>query len=51
MKEHGGGDSLAVRWLVPDGTDQAPIVLTNCLPYGVSFSAPVIAQHPAKHRQ
>lgn len=47
MKEHGGGDNLAVRWVMPDGTDQAPIVLTNCLPYGVSFSAPVIGQHPA----
>lgn len=46
MKEHGGGDNLAVRWLMPDGTDQAPIVLTNALPYGVSFGPPVIAQHP-----
>lgn len=47
MKEQGGGDNLAVRWLMPDGTDQAPIVLTNALPYGVSFGPPVIATHPA----
>ncbi|MHB9005888.1 MAG: lamin tail domain-containing protein [Limisphaerales bacterium] len=47
MKEQGGGDNLAVRWLMPDGTDQAPIVATNLLPYGISFSAPTIATHPA----
>lgn len=47
MKEGGGGDNLAVRWLMPDGTDQAPMVATNLLPYGISFAAPVIAEHPA----
>jgi hypothetical protein len=47
MKEGGGGDNLAVRWLMPDGTDQGPIVATNLLPYGISFAAPVIATHPA----
>jgi hypothetical protein len=46
MKEGWGGDNLAVRWRMPDGTDQAPIVATNLLPYGVSFSAPVITEHP-----
>ncbi len=46
MKEGGGGDNLAVRWLMPDGTDQAPIVATNLLPYGISFAPPVIASHP-----
>jgi regulation of enolase protein 1 (concanavalin A-like superfamily) len=47
MKEGGGGDNLAVRWLMPDGTDQAPIVATNLLPFGVSFTPPAIARHPA----
>ena len=47
MKEHEGGDNLAVRWLMPDGTDQAPIPAEYLLPYGTSFAAPVIAQNPA----
>ncbi|MCC6231712.1 MAG: lamin tail domain-containing protein, partial [Verrucomicrobiales bacterium] len=47
MKEGGGGDNLAVRWRMPDGTDQAPMVGTNLLPFGVSFSPPRIAQQPA----
>ncbi|MGE3310063.1 MAG: lamin tail domain-containing protein, partial [Limisphaerales bacterium] len=47
MKEGGGGDNLAVRWLMPNGVDQAPIVATNLLPFGISFTAPVIARHPA----
>ncbi len=47
MKEGGGGDNLAVRWLMPNGVDQAPIVATNLLPFGVSFTAPSIARHPA----
>ncbi len=46
MKEGGGGDNLAVRWLMPNGTDQAPIVATNLLPFGVSFGPPVIARQP-----
>lgn len=46
MKEGWGGDNLAVRWLMPDGTDQAPIVATNLIPYGVSFGPPVIAVQP-----
>ncbi|MBX3746494.1 MAG: lamin tail domain-containing protein [Verrucomicrobiae bacterium] len=47
MKEAGGGDNLAVRWRMPDGTDQAPIVATNLLPWGVSFTPPTIAIPPA----
>lgn len=47
MKEGGGGDNLAVRWLMPNGVDQAPIVATNLLPFGVSFTPPVIARQPA----
>lgn len=45
-KEGGGGDNLAVRWRMPDGTDQGPIVATNLIPYGISFSPPVIVQEP-----
>ncbi len=46
MKEAGGGDNLAVRWRMPDGTDQAPIVGTNLLPWGISFEAPAFSAHP-----
>src|SRR5262249_10889669 len=37
QKEGGGGDNLAVRWLRPDGLDEAPIPATYLLPYGTSF--------------
>ncbi|MFN0068624.1 MAG: lamin tail domain-containing protein [Limisphaerales bacterium] len=47
MKEGGGGDNLAVRWQMPDGTDQAPMVATNLLPWGTSFSPPQIRTPPA----
>ncbi|MBL9139337.1 MAG: lamin tail domain-containing protein, partial [Verrucomicrobiales bacterium] len=47
MKEGGGGDNLAVRWLMPNGVDQAPIVGTNLLPFGVSFTPPVISRQPS----
>lgn len=47
MKEGGGGDNLAVRWLMPNGLEQAPMVATNLLPFGISFSAPVIASQPS----
>jgi hypothetical protein len=47
MKEQGGGDNLAVRWVMPNGVDQAPIVGTNLLPWGVSFAPPAIAEQPA----
>ncbi len=46
MKEGGGGDNLAVRWQMPDGTDQAPMVATNLLPWGTVFAAPTIATQP-----
>ena len=46
MKEGTGGDNLAVRWLMPDGVDQAPIVATNLIPYGISLGPPVITGHP-----
>lgn len=46
MKEGGGGDNLAVRWLMPNGVDQAPIVGTNLLPFGIAFTPPVIARQP-----
>ncbi|MCC7375888.1 MAG: lamin tail domain-containing protein [Verrucomicrobiales bacterium] len=47
MKEGGGGDNLAVRWLMPNGVDQAPIVGTNLLPFGISFTSPVISRQPS----
>lgn len=46
MKEGGGGDNLAVRWRMPNGVDQAPMVATNLVPWGTSFSAPVIRTQP-----
>ena len=45
-KEGNGGDNLAVRWKRPDGVDEAPIPATYLLPWGTSFTPPVIAQHP-----
>ncbi len=45
MKEGGGGDNLAVRWLRPDAVDEAPINITNCVPYGLG--PPVITVQPA----
>jgi regulation of enolase protein 1 (concanavalin A-like superfamily) len=47
MKEHAGGDNLAVRWQLPQGTIEEPIPASRLLPYGTVFSQPVIAQHPA----
>ena len=45
-KEGGGGDNLAVRWLRPDGVDEAPIPATYLLPYGTSFTPPIIRKQP-----
>ena len=45
MKEGGGGDNLAVRWLRPDAVDEAPINLTNCTPFGLG--PPVVTTQPA----
>jgi hypothetical protein len=47
MKEQGGGDNLAVRWRMPNGVDQAPIVATHLLPFGVTFAPPAISRQPA----
>lgn len=46
MKEGGGGDNLAVRWLRPDGVDEGPIPATYLLPWGTAFTAPEISQQP-----
>ncbi|MBN8249194.1 MAG: lamin tail domain-containing protein, partial [Verrucomicrobia bacterium] len=46
MKEGGGGDNLAVRWLRPDGVDQGPIPGAHLLPWGVALRAPAITRHP-----
>lgn len=46
QKEGGGGDNLAVRWLRPDGLDEAPIPGTHLLPWGTSFTPPKISAQP-----
>ncbi|MDB6039503.1 MAG: Spore coat protein CotH, partial [Verrucomicrobiales bacterium] len=46
QKEGGGGDNLAVRWLRPDNIDEGPIPATYLLPWGTSFTPPIIAQEP-----
>lgn len=46
QKEGGGGDNLAVRWLRPDGLDEGPIPAAYLLPFGTSFTPPVISQQP-----
>ena len=46
MKEGGGGDNLAVRWLRPDGVDEAPIPGPRLVPWGTQFKAPTIVQQP-----
>ncbi|MBN9689793.1 MAG: lamin tail domain-containing protein [Verrucomicrobia bacterium] len=47
MKEGGGGDNLAVRWLRPDGVDEGPIPGRHLVPWGVQFKAPTIVRQPA----
>ena len=47
MKEEGGGDNLAVRWQLPDGKMEEPIPAARLIPFGVSFTPPVITEHPA----
>lgn len=44
MKEGGGGDNLAVRWQLPDGTIEEPIPASRLLVYGLG--APVIESQP-----
>jgi len=46
MKEGGGGDNLAVRWLRPGGIDEGPIPATYLLPWGTAFTPPAITQQP-----
>ncbi len=45
QKEGGGGDNLAVRWRLPDGTIEEPIPQHRLIAYGLT--APVITQQPA----
>ncbi|MEJ5237733.1 MAG: lamin tail domain-containing protein [Limisphaera sp.] len=44
MKEGWGGDNLAVRWQLPNGTIEEPIPASRCIPYGLG--APVITVQP-----
>jgi len=46
MKEGGGGDNLAVRWLRPDGVDEAPIPGSRLIPWGASLKAPTVLRQP-----
>jgi len=46
MKEGGGGDNLAVRWLRPDGADEGPIPAQYLFPWGVTFKKPTITRSP-----
>ena len=46
QKEGGGGDNLAVRWQGPNGLDEAPMLATHLLPYGVAFTPPTITEQP-----
>lgn len=45
QKEGGGGDNLAVRWRLPNGTIEEPIPNHRLLIYGLG--PPVISQQPA----
>lgn len=47
MKEGGGGDNLAVRWLRPDGLDQGPIPLDLFIAWGQNPEPPRISSQPA----
>ena len=44
QKEGGGGDNLAVRWRLPNGTVEEPIPGNRLIAYGLN--APVITQQP-----
>ncbi|MFO1514339.1 MAG: PA14 domain-containing protein, partial [Verrucomicrobiota bacterium] len=46
MKEGSGGDNLAVRWQLPNATIEEPIPASRLLPWGTSFTPPVITQQP-----
>ena len=47
MKEGEGGDNLAVRWQLPDGTIEEPIPATRLLVYGLG--PPVITAQPKNY--
>src|SRR5439155_156557 len=42
QKEGGGGDNLAVMWELPDSTMEEPIPASRLLPWGTSFTPPII---------
>ncbi len=46
QKEAGGGDNLAVRWLLPNGTMEEPIPGSRLRPWGIAFTAPAITVQP-----
>ncbi len=46
QKEGGGGDNLAVRWLRPDGKDEAPIPLDQFIAWGQSPQPPRVSVQP-----
>jgi len=45
-KEGGGGDNLAVRWLRPDGRDEAPIPLEHFTAWGLVPQPPRVSRNP-----
>jgi hypothetical protein len=47
MKQGYGGDNLAVRWQLPDGTIEEPIPETRLIPWGIPFTIPEIEVQPA----
>src|SRR5262245_28818107 len=46
MKEGLGGDNLAVRWQLPDGTIEEPIPASRLFPFGTILTAPSIVSNP-----
>jgi hypothetical protein len=46
MKEGDGGDNLAVRWQLPNGTIEEPVPASRLIPYGAVFGPPSILSHP-----
>lgn len=45
-KEGNGGDNLAVRWQLPNGTVEEPIPASRLIPFGAEFTAPIITEQP-----
>ncbi|MCI0540109.1 MAG: lamin tail domain-containing protein, partial [Verrucomicrobiales bacterium] len=46
MKEGTGGDNLAVRWQLPNGTIEEPVPAFRLFPFGTTLTAPIIVSHP-----